>query len=187
MSKKKKTIIAVIAILAITIVGLGVGVVAKYISYITATGTATVAKWAFTTDNTSGSVTCTVDGTYDGTTLVNGKIAPGTSGKCPISISNATSEVAINYTIEPDGEVTNKPTNLKFYKDAAHTVPFSADAKITSDTPLAPGAEAQLVYVYWNWEYETGTDADDLADTTDGTNASTMTMKFKVTGTQVHP
>ena len=184
MSKKKKTIIAVIAILAIAIVGLGVGVVAKYISNITATGTATVAKWAFTTDNASGNIICELDYTYDATTLVNGKIAPGTSGKCPILISNANSEVGIEYTIEPDGEVTNQPTNLKFYKDAAHSQPFSASAKITGN--LNPKSTmAEPVYVYWYWAYET-TDGD-TADTSDGVAAETMTMNFKVTGTQVAP
>lgn len=184
MSKKKKSLIAVFAILGIAVVGLSAGVLAKYISYVTASGTATVAKWAFTTDNTSGSVTCTVDGTYDGTTLVNGKIAPGTSGKCPIVISNATSEVGITYTIEPDGEVTNKPTNLVFYKDAGHTQAFSASSTITGSLDAGETMD-EPVYVYWNWEYET--DNGDTADTTDGTNASTMTMSFKVTGTQVHP
>lgn len=185
MSKNKKALFAVFAILGIVAVGLTAAVFAKYVSSIEATATAKVAKWAFSTDNTSGTITCTLDATVDKDTLVAGTIAPGTSGKCPIVISNENSEVDITYEITP-GTITNKPTNLVFYQDAAHTQAFDASntitgsldagAKMTSDSP---------VYIYWNWAYETtGGDAADIAD---GENGNTMTMKFNVTGTQVNP
>ena len=190
MSKKKKTMLALAIILGIAVVGLAAGVYAKYIASITSgNGSATVAKWAFEEDNKNETITCELDKTYDASTLVDKKIAPGTSGKCPISISNANSEVGVTYTIKPK-TVTNQPTNLKLYKDAAHTQEFSTTATIT-DT-LAPKAAAQVVYVYWNWEYETGDDAasvatNDDADTTNGKAAGTMEISFDISGVQVRP
>ena len=147
------------------------------------TGTATVAKWAFTTDNTTGNITCELDETYDPDTLVSGKIAPGTSGKCPVTVSNANSEVGIRYDITPS-TVTNQPTNLKFYADASHTTEITSGATVNGT--LIPGA-SDTVYVYWNWPYQDGTEAYDTADTTNGVAGSTMTITLDVVGTQVQP
>ena len=183
MKKQKKTVLAVFAILGIAIIGLAAGVVAKYLSSVTGTGSATVAKWAFSTDNTGGTITCQLDQTYDPATLKAGKIAPGTSGKCPFLISNANSEVGVEFTIVPNS-ITNKPVNLVFYKDAAHTVSFNAANPIT-DT-LAPGTTMDTpVYVYWEWPYETAGGNED--DTDAGESSNTMTITFDITGTQVRP
>jgi hypothetical protein len=183
MSKNKKALFAVFAILGIVAVGLTAAVFAKYISSIEATATAKVAKWAFSTDNTSGTVTCTLEDSVDASTLVAGTIAPGTSGKCPITVSNENSEVDITYEITL-GTITNKPTNLEFYTDAAHQHPLNAQNTISGS--LKAGATMENPeYVYWNWAYETtGGDAADIAD---GKNGNTMTMVFNVTGTQVNP
>lgn len=188
MSKKKGAAVAALIIMGVVVLGLAAAVYAKYLSSITKTGTATVAKWAFTTDNTSGTVVCELDHNYDAATLVNGKIAPGTSGKCPIQVSNATSEVGISYSIKPSA--TNQPTNLKFYKEASHTTEVSGSSAVTGT--LNPGAAAQTIYVYWWWPYQTGTVTDGVAagdtdDTANGTSAAAMTITFDVTGTQVEP
>ena len=190
MSKKKKTMLALAIILGVAVVGLAAGVYAKYIASITSgNGSATVAKWAFETDNANTTITCELDKNYNADTLVAGKIAPGTSGKCPIKISNANSEVGVNYTIKPK-TVTNQPTNLKLYKDANHTDAFSTSAAITGT--LTPGAAEQTIYVYWDWAYETGTVTDgvatgDSADTTDGEAAKKMEISFDISGVQVQP
>ena len=185
MSKNKKALVAVFAILGIVAVGLTTAVFAKYLTTLTSgNGTATVAKWAFSTDNANSTITCQLDQTYDSTKLVAGKIAPGTSGKCPIVISNANSEVGVEYVITPK-TVTGKPTNVKLYKDAEHTKPFSATAGETITGTLAPKAAASTVYVYWNWAYET-TDGD-ATDTSEGEAAGSMTLNFEITGTQVNP
>jgi hypothetical protein len=183
MTKRKKTIVAAFAILGIAVVGLAAGVYAKYISTITrGAGEATVAKWAFETDNANSTITCKLAKTYNANTLTAGKIAPGTSGKCPISISNANSEVGVTYEIKPKA-ITDAPKNLKFYKDEAHQNAFSESATISGT--LAPKAAANTIYVYWYWPYET-TDGD-TDDTTDGKAAKTMTVTFDITGTQVRP
>lgn len=190
MSKKKKTMLALAIILGIAAVGLAAGVYAKYIASLTSgNGSATVAKWAFETDNANTTITCELAKTYKASTLVAGKIAPGTSGKCPIKISNANSEVGVNYTIKPK-TVTNQPTYLKLYKNEAHTEEFSTTEAITGT--LAPKAAEQTIYVYWDWAYETGTVTDgvaagDAADTTDGEAAKTMEISFDISGVQVPP
>ncbi len=187
MSKKKTMLVAAFVVMGIAALGLAAAVYAKYISSISKTGTATVAKWAFTTDNREGEVTCTLDQTYNADTLVAGKIAPGTSGKCPITVSNATSEVGIRYDIKPSA-VANQPTNLRFYSDAGHQheITTASDSDTIFGT-VAPGQSSPEVYVYWNWPYQDGTDDYDAADTEDGEAAKTMTMTFTVTGTQVEP
>ena len=189
MNKKKKTAaVAAFMLLGIAVVGLAVSVYAKYFSSITSgNGSLTVAKWAFDTDNAnSGTLNCPLDKTYDTDTLVSGKIAPGTSGRCELSISNANSEVGVNYEIKPS-TISGAPTNMLFYKDAGHTTAFSATSTITGT--LTPGASAQTVSIYWVWPYETpaNSDSGDTDDTTNGKAAGTMAASFDITGTQVLP
>lgn len=186
MNKKKVSPVVVLAAIAVTALGLAAAVYAKYVSSITKTGTATVAKWAFVSDNESSTLTCNLDETYDASTLVGGKIAPGTSGYCEVMLSNANTEVGVDYTISLPSTVANKPTNLKFYKDESHNTEMTSSSPITGR--LAPKATAATsVKIYWMWPYTDNTDAYDTADTTDGTAANTMTMEFTITGTQVQP
>lgn len=186
MSKNKKALFAVFAILGIVAVGLTTAVFAKYITTLTSgEGKATVAKWAFATDNTNGTITCELDETYDSSKLVAGKIAPGTSGKCPIAISNANSEVGVAYEITPK-TVTGKPTNVKLYKDAGHSQPFgTGDGETPITGTLAPKAAGSTLYVYWDWAYETAN--GDTTDTSEGEAAGNMTITFEITGTQINP
>ena len=187
MSKKKKTMLVAAIVLGIAVLGLAAGVYAKYIASITGQGTATVAKWAFEEENKNkaGLLTCSLAKTYDPDTLVNGKIAPGTEGKCDFKISNTQSEVGVRYTIV--AAASNKPTNLKFYSDSAYRTELTA-AGITGDLD-AGGAETTST-IYWKWEYETKTGdvvTGDEADTANGKAASTMTMDFQISGVQIQP
>ena len=196
MSKKKKTAVAALIVLGIVVVGLAAGVYAKYIASLTKTGGAEIAKWAFSTDNTTGTITCELDKTYTSTTLSANKIAPGTSGKCPISVSNANSDVGVHYIIKPK-TVTNQPSNLKFYTDEAHTVELTVNAPKTGD--IAPKTEAaDSFYIYWYWPYESetaetegvivdGQKTSDNADTTNGVAAGSMSVTFEIQGIQTQP
>lgn len=203
MTKRKKTIVAAFAILGIAVVGLAAGVYAKYIASISGTGTATVAKWAFTTDNTADSVGCSLGDTYDPKTLVNGKIAPGTEGQCTIELKNETSDVGVDYKIKL-GNVSGKPENMKFYTDAGHQNLLAADGtgSITGhlDAPNSGAADAvttKTETIYWKWEYETGSaKADgtvdnehtgDAVDTTAGESGSSLTFNFAIQAWQTEP
>ena len=185
MSKRKTALVVAFVVVGVAMLGLVAAVYAKYISQITKTGEATVAKWAFTEKNTTGTVSCDPTKTYTAATLVNGKIAPGTEGECQIAISNEDTEVGIEYKIELPASVTGKPTNLKFYKDSSYTTEMTSSSPITGT--MAPGATSSTVSVYWKWAYQDGTTAYDTADTTDGISAGTMSVEFAVTGTQLQP
>jgi len=189
MGKKKSVGIAAFVIAGIVVLGLAAAVYAKYVSSFAATGSASVAKWAFVSDNSnnSGTIACELSQTYDADTLVAGKIAPGTSGKCPIVVSNEHTEVGVHYEITLPSGATNKPTNLKFYTDDTYTTEVSS--AVLASGNLAPGDTATTTYVYWMWPYEDdpSTANYDTADTTDGTAAVTMSMAFTITGTQVQP
>lgn len=180
MNKKKKTaVIAAFVVLGIAVAGLAVSVYAKYMSTATSgNGSLSVAKWAFESDNTDGEIDCDLEKTYNASTLVANKIAPGTKGTCTIEISNENSEVGVRYEIAPATEMGG-PTNLIFTYDSSKT------------GTIAPGGSATAT-VNWEWPYETGTVAEGVAegdsdDTSDGEDPGSMTVKFKISGVQVQP
>ena len=169
--KRKGLVIALLLLFGLT-AGHIAATYAKYAGTFNGSGTVTVAKWAFESDNSSGNFNIDLDKTYDADTLVNGKIAPGTSGSFVIELSNANTEVGVDYTIT-FGSTTNKPTNLT----------FNGGGTVTGT--LKPGQTGVTETITWEWPYETTNgDAD---DTTDGEAANTMTVNATITGVQVQP
>ncbi len=201
MSKKKKAAVAALIVLGIVAVGLAAGVYAKYIASLTANGgQAVVAKWAFESDNESKTVSCNLSDTYTASTLVNGKIAPGTSGVCKIQLVNTNSDVAVRYTVRPvldnNGKIANQPSNLKLYTDANHQNALTTTGVSGDLTPNQ--SNATEVSIYWEWKYETGDSVTsgnivdsqkegDVADTNDGKDSKTMAVSFEVQGIQIQP
>ena len=180
--KKSVFVIAVLMMIAVTLT-LVSSTYARYTATISRNGTATVAKWAFTADN-SGSTTMNVSfaDTYHASTLVAGKIAPGTKGSFDISVSNASSEVGVEYTVTL-GTITNAPTNIKL----TTSTPITGKIKANDST-------AKIVKIYWAWPYQTGAvtpatgvAAGDTADTADGVAAKTLTVPVTITGVQTQP
>ncbi len=190
--KKAIFVIAVLIMIAITLT-LVSSTYARYTATISRNGTATVAKWAFTADN-SGSTTMNINfaDTYHASTLVAGKIAPGTKGSFDISVSNASSEVGVEYTVTL-GTITNSPTNIKFYSDATYATPLTTSTPITGKIK-ANDTTPKTVKIYWAWPYQTGAvtpstgvAAGDAVDTTDGIAAKSLTVPVTITGVQVQP
>lgn len=144
--KKSVFVIAVLMMIAVTLT-LVSSTYARYTATISRNGTATVAKWAFTADN-SGSTTMNVSfaDTYHASTLVAGKIAPGTKGSFDISVSNASSEVGVEYTVTL-GTIANAPTNIKFYSDATYATPLTTSTPITGKIK-ANDSTAKIVKIY---------------------------------------
>ena len=187
MKKNKALIASLVLVFAIVICGALVArTYAKYVSTVTPSASeATVAKWSFGDDNQNATFTFALDHTYDANTLLNGRIAPGTSGSFAIDITN-NSEVGLQYTIALTK--TGVPTNVKFYSDAAH------QNELTNDTltgTIAQNAAQKTVTatVYWDWAYNTTN--GDQADTTNGeaggASGTKMTVSATVTGTQLQP
>ncbi len=186
MNKKKKTaLVALLAFLGVVALGLGAFVYAKYISTVNGAAEAQVAHWAFRTENNGKTdlIKCEPAKTYDPATLVNGKMAPGTEGKCTIKVRNTESEVGVDYTIVV--AATGKPTNLKFYEDAAHNTPLAA-AGVTGHLD-AGATDPDTNIIYWYWPYETDNGDGDGIDTSEGEAAGTMAIDFAITGVQVQP
>lgn len=193
-SKKRKE--SLLLLVLFLLVGISfsyvAGTYAKYVASFDNEGTATVAKWAFDEDNSETDLTLSLDGTYDAKSLVSGKIAPGTSGKFSIDLTNENSEVGVEYSISLKSVGDTVPTNLKFYTDNTYSTQLT-----TSSTPItgkiaARATTGATATIYWKWDYETGTvtngiAAGDATDTTDGEAASNFTVTLTVTGKQINP
>lgn len=187
--KKKKSLLIIALLLLVGITsGYVASTYAKYTSQIIGNnGTATVAKWAFSTDNPAKTLTINFSGTYDASTLVAGKIAPGTSGFFNVALSNANTETGVDWTIKLNS-VTGKPTNLKFYKDSQHTTEITPGTGTITGQLAAKDSTGLSVPIYWAWEYETSQIAtNDPIDTTDGEAGSTLTIGVDITGVQTQP
>ena len=184
--KKSVFVIAVLMMIAVTLT-LVSSTYARYTATISRNGTAAVAQWAFTT-----TMNINFADTYHASTLVAGKIAPGTKGSFDISVSNASSEVGVDYTVTL-GTITNAPTNIKFYSDATYATPLTTSTPITGKIK-ANDSTAKIVKIYWAWPYQTGAvtpatgvAAGDTADTADGVAAKTLTVPVTITGVQTQP
>ena len=179
---RKKSLYLVIALLLV--VGVSIryvaGTYAKYTSTLNASGTATVAKWAFTDDNTSTALTLNLTTSVNATSLVSGKIAPGTEGNFALNLSNATSDVGVQFTIS-FADTTNVPSNLVLKYDGTSFNPSTG----TITGTIAKGGSISIP-IDWEWPYSTSAANDDL-DTTDGENAATMTLTANITGVQTNP
>lgn len=189
-NKKQRKSLVMMALLLL--VGGTFGYVANTYAKYTSTiednnGEATVAKWAFATDNAKQTLTIALDGTYDATTLVNGKIAPGTQGHFDVALVNTNSEVGVDWTITLN-DVANKPDNLKFYKDSSYTTELTPGTSTVTGQLTAGDSTGLTVPIYWKWAYETDAIAtNDPIDTEDGEAAETLTIGVDITGVQTQP
>ena len=185
---EKKDNKSILLIVLLVLVGLTSGYVsstyAKYTSTIEKESTATIAKWSFDTENANTDLNMNFAKTYNPSTLVANRIAPGTEGAFSLKLTNKDTETGVDYSITFN-ETTGVPTNLKFYEDAAfqNEIDVATD-KITGS--LAAGdATGDTVNFYWKWAYETVN--GDEADTTDGSAGEDLVLKAKITGTQQTP
>ena len=84
--------------------------------------------------------------------------------------------------------ITNAPTNLKFYRDAAHTEVLVPGTSTITGQLAAKDSTGLSVPIYWVWEYETSEIAtNDPIDTQDGENANTLSIGVDITGVQTAP
>lgn len=196
---KKRNYALVVALLFVTVLT-GVVVfntVAKYTSSVENSGSLTVAKWNFATDNalTSNTFNISIAPTATSSTLVEGKVAPGTSGSFDIVVSNS-SEVGVNVTVAI-GAVTGGtlPAGLHFYSDDTYTTAVTPGTTTYTGKIAASDGSTKVSLttktIYWKWDYEVGTGdtlaTNDAADTTAGVAGAELTIPVTITGTQVEP
>ena len=192
MKKTSKSLLFAL-ILGIAILASAVGgTYAKYTEKVEKEAKATVAKWAFADDNTTQSnYKFAVSETYDASTLVNGKIAPGTKGTFEINLVNTNTDTAVGFEIL-FANMANKPTNFHLYRTEDGStkgaeVLLDGTGKVTGKLAAkdATGLTAKFI---WEWAYETAEiAANDVVDTTDGKAAHELTMGVTITGTQIAP
>ena len=193
MSKKKKALI-IVAILAIILLAfIGGQAYAKYITEVKGQGMAEVATWSFKVNGGKEQIQqINLASTCDNNTLVDNKIAPGTSGSFNIIIDGTGSDVGIRYNINFEDNST-KPTNLKFKYE---NVEYNSLGEIQDSISGIIGAKDEnkviTLPIEWIWEYETGSNSEtintnDTIDTEDAQNIQNYTFNVSVIGTQVEP
>lgn len=193
MTKKKKVLV-VLAILAVILLAfIGGQAYAKYVSEVRGNGIAEVATWNFKVNGQNEQVEeINLASTCDNETLVNNKIAPGTSGSFNIIVDATGSEVGINYNITFTEE-NNKPQNLKFeYNNIEYNSIKDLEEDLSGTINANDENKTKTLNVKWKWEYETGSNPgeitnNDLVDTKNGQEIENYTFDVVVTGTQVQP
>lgn len=192
MNKKKIFIIAgIVALILLSFVS--GSTFAKYLTESTTSATLEVAKWSVTQEFlVNGKSVTTSDNvnlanTYDSSTLVNGKIAPGTSGDFKVVIDATGTETGINYQVKFDNITGTKPSNLVFtYNNAIYTSLEELSEGIEGNIPANAENKILSLEIGWIWAYETS-DEGDIQDTLDGQNISNYNFDVTITCTQDIP
>lgn len=193
MTRKKKVLIVLVILAVILLAFIGGQAYAKYVSQVRGNGVAEVATWSFKVNGQNEQVEeINLASTCDNETLVDNKIAPGTSGSFNIIVDATGSEVGINYNIVFTEE-ENKPQNLKFiYNDTEYNSIKDLEDDLSGTINANDEEKTRTLNVKWKWAYETGSDTEeitsnDLVDTQDALSIQNYTFDVVVTGTQVEP
>ena len=188
----KKRVIAVFVIIALIILSFLTGsTFAKYLTEYKTTASLQIARWSVSEDflvngvsNESQKINLAT--TYNPETLVNGKIAPGTSGTFGVQIDATGTETGINYEIKFDRILGAIINNLVFTYNNNTYSNLSELSNIISGN-IAANAENKIVNleIGWCWPYETlvnGSSANgDEQDTLDGSTIYNSKYSFDVT------
>ena len=183
-----------VAVLAIVVLAfIGGQAYAKYITEVKGEGVAEVATWSFKVNGQKEQVqTINLASTCNDETLVDNKIAPGTSGSFNIIVDGTDSDVGINYNIAFEDEA-NKPANLKFiYEDVEYNSIQELENNLSGTINANDEDKTRILNVGWEWKYETGANeteiaSNDLVDTQNAEAIQNYTFNVSVTGTQVEP
>lgn len=167
---------------------------ARYVTEVTGSATATVAKWSFKVNGQAEKFTIDLGRTaYTDTTIADKVIAPGTSGSFDIVIDGTGSDVGIDYEIKlkaADG--ITFPNDMVFSTEAITEAKpgegFSEFIKtaIKGSVDQSDGAEVmkKTVTIYWAWAF----DENDTKDNNDNDYAGkNWKIDITVTGKQAAP
>lgn len=155
------------------------GTFAKYTSTVSATGTASVAKWAVAfkegADNTleTGKAAVVLKNENTKAAVKDGEIAPGSFGTIELTIDGTGSEVGYKYTVTANNQGING-VPITFYSDAERKtkIDFTGnEAEVgTGTVALANVGTPKTVELYWAWDSASDTTDTNLGETpVDGT------------------
>lgn len=199
MRKNKLMSLALLLVVGVACCFIG-GTYAKYSSSISKSSSISVAKWNFYKDNSTQKININLKENYDESTLLSTRntngvqyklIAPGTEGSFDIKLIN-TSEVGADFTLSI-GEITNLPSNIKFYKDANYQNELIPGTSSITGSLKAGDSTGLDVKIYWKWPYETGTNnngvySGDELDAQISSDINTiLTVPITIKGVQAQP
>ena len=191
---KKKTALLVICLLLALILSFMIGkTFSKYISEVKGTGTAEIANWVFKVNGKEDVIqNVNLLSTYNNETLINNKVAPGTSGSFNIVVDATGSEVGVDYVIQFLNE-SEKPQNLIFtYDDQQYTTVQDLEKDLSGTINANDENKTRTITIYWEWQYQTGENENeinqnDIIDTNNAKQLENYTFDICVAGTQVMP
>lgn len=165
------------------------GTFAKYTSTVSASGTASVARWAVAFKEgasnalNTGSAKVVLKNENTKAATNDGEIAPDSFGTIALMIDGTGSEVGYTYTVTANnGGLGTVP--VAFYSDAERTQKInftSNEAEVESGTvALDDVGTAKTVNIYWAWE-----SADDATDTSLGETPIDGTVTLNITAEQL--
>ncbi|POP31045.1 hypothetical protein C3B58_18240 [Lactonifactor longoviformis] len=172
------------------------GTMAKYVTEVTGNAKATVAAWSFKVNDEKTTMTeidlgSTANRTaYAAEDIMEGVIAPGTSGSFDIVIDGSGSEVGVDYKLKiaaADGTIL--PSDLTFTTDndtSGTPDSYTLNNELTGTIDYADGDTAmkKTITVKWTWAFG----EDDTKDSNDNTYADKdWTLNITATGTQAEP
>ena len=192
--KKKKMALLVICVLLAIILSFMIGkTFSKYISEVKGTGTAEIANWVFKVNGKEDAIqNVNLLSTYNNETLINNKVAPGTSGSFNIVVDATGSEVGVDYVIQFLNE-SEKPQNLIFtYDDQQYTTIQDLEKDLSGTINANDEHKTRTITIYWEWQYQTGENENeinqnDIIDTNNAKQVENYTFDICVAGTQVMP
>lgn len=196
MTKRKRALGILLTIALVLLVFATGYTFAKYYTEIKGGGIGSIAKWSFIANNSEDTMQkISLVDTANQVSLVEGKIAPGTSGDFDIVIDATGSEVGVDYEVKV-AEESNMPTNLiyKVVVDGKTSSDYTslkelAEKELNGNIDTVNGENTKTIKVIWEWPYETKDisgniigDEDDLANGT----SSNLNYEFvlQIIGTQ---
>lgn len=194
---KRKRALGILLTIALVLLVFSTGYTfAKYYTEIEGGGIGSIAKWSFIANNSEDTMQkISLVDTANQVSLVEGKIAPGTSGNFDIVIDATGSEVGVDYEVRV-AEENNMPTNLiyKVVVDGQTSENYTslkelAEKELKGNIDTLNGENTKTIKVIWEWPYETkdvsGNIIGDEEDLANGTS-SNLNYEFvlQIIGTQ---
>ena len=184
-TKDKKQLFVIILLLVVLVTAscLGMYAWARYQTITNGSAQGQVAKWSFKVNGEETKfATINLAETLNFQNVAEGRIAPGTNGAFDLVIDASGTEVSLDYFITIDA--SERPTNMKFYKDSAKQQPLT----INSDEKLVFDGEILLENIntpvtktiYWDWPYETTTRPTQIVKTSEENEAKIVAELKKV-------
>lgn len=189
---KKRKILTVLIIVVISAISFFIGLAFnKYNTSIKGEGLAEIATWNFKVNGKKEEIqSIDLASTINSQTILDSKLAPGTSGSFDIIIDATDTQVGIKYNIISIEE-TNKPHNLKFiYEEKEYNSLSELQEKLSGTINANDKNKVRILKILWKWNYETGTtveeiNSNNLLDTKDVQNIQNYKFTICVSGEQI--